>query len=373
MKLLFVLTYYTPHWTGLTEHARRLAEGLVDRGYSVRVIATQHDASLPLVETIRGVQVIRCPVWFRLSRTLVSPSFVFKSWSLINDADCVIVYTPLAEVVLIIAMAKIQKKKMIIIHNGDLILPKGAINRMIELIFDYSSRIAGILADRLIAYSDDYAKHSRFLSRFLHKTTAILSLFPQDDRQRRKTLALPKGKTPIIGFAGRFVEEKGFDILIKSIPFVLKKYPNALFVFSGETRMSYERFYERMLPLIERFRPYLLFLGKRSQEEMPSFYTSLDVFVLPSRSDCLAFVQVEAMLAGVPVVATDIPGARVPVKETGMGVLVKPEDPEDLARGICEVVRNPSRYKKNKDKVLSMFDYAKTLDKYEKLIQEVAR
>jgi glycosyltransferase involved in cell wall biosynthesis/ubiquinone/menaquinone biosynthesis C-methylase UbiE len=367
MNILFVLTYYTPHWTGLTQHAKRLAEGLVKKGHKATVVTTQHDAELPLADTIDGVEVIRSPVWFRLSRTLVSPLFFVRVWQGLRQADCVIAYTPLAEVVFVSLMAKLQGKRLLLLHNGDLILPKGTGNRMIEILFDLSGFISGRLADQLIAYTQDYAKHSRFLQHFPDKTTAILPLFPTI--RKKTSILLPKNRHPVIGFAGRFVEEKGFDVLLAAIPKVIKQYPNALFVFAGETHIVYEQFYEKNLHLIEQVRKNFFSLGRLSQEEMQGFYQALDVFVLPSRSDCLAFVQAEAMLAGVPVVATNIPGARVPLSETGMGELVQVEDPEDLAKGIISVLRNKSKYKKKIGFVKRMFDYEQTLAKYEEILQ----
>jgi glycosyltransferase involved in cell wall biosynthesis len=101
---------------------------------------------------------------------------------------------------------------------------------------------------------------------------------------------------------------------------------------------------------------------------MRGFYKALDVFVLPSRSDCLAFVQVEAMLSGIPVVATDIPGARVPVKKTGMGELVRAQDPQNLARGIVQVLKKKNSYEKKRKLAEEMFDYGKTLKKYEEIL-----
>lgn len=375
MNVLFTLTYYTPHWTGLTEHAKRLAEGLVTRGYTSTVVTTQHESSLPLNETINGVHVVRTPVWFRLSRTLFSPIFFLKTWQEIHSADVVIAYTPLAEIVLISLMVKLQRKRLILVHNGDLLLPRGIGNRIIEKIFDLSSHFSGILADSLIAYSLDYAHFSRFLKQFRSKTTAILPLFPLSTNTSPVTTKIkqriPKQRHPLIGFAGRFVQEKGFDVLLRAIPEIVKEFPDALFVFAGETNMVYENFFEQNAELVEQVHKYFFSLGRLSQEEMRGFYPLLDVFVLPSRSDCLAFVQVEAMLAGVPVVATNIPGARVPVKETGMGTLVAVEDPHDLAKGIVEVLKNRSVYEKKGKLVAELFNYEKTLDRYEEIIFHV--
>lgn len=376
MNILVGLTYYAPHWTGLTEHAKRLAEGLVTRGHTLSVVTTQHDPSLSLNEEISGVSIQRTPVQFRLSRTFVSLSFIPTILRKAKYADVIVLYTPLAEVLPVIFFLKLLGKKTVIIHNGDLLLPNGFMNTLFEKIFDFSSYAAGSMADWLISYSDDYANNSRFLKHFLSKTTPILPLFPNTTVDTSITSVLqakiPSTKRPIIGFAGRFVEEKGFDILLQSIPYVLEKYPHALFMFAGEEHMVYEQFFEKNKSVIQSVQHAFYSFGLLSQQQMPSFYTLLDVFVLPSRSDCLAFVQVEAMKLGVPVVASDIPGARVAVQMTGMGTLVEKEQPKKLAKAICDVYCTKESTGYNTTLVGNVFNYKKTLDQYETLLQHIA-
>jgi glycosyltransferase involved in cell wall biosynthesis len=106
---------------------------------------------------------------------------------------------------------------------------------------------------------------------------------------------------------------------------------------------------------------------------MAEFYRLCDVFVLPSRSDMFALVQVEALLCGTPLVATDIPGARVVVRETGMGVLVPPGDPQALANGIRAVLDRPGDYHPDPAVVRRIFDPEHSLDRYESLLEEIAR
>ena len=106
--------------------------------------------------------------------------------------------------------------------------------------------------------------------------------------------------------------------------------------------MVYEDFYSRCRPLIEPVADFVTFTGLiRDRQRLADFYAMCDVLVLPSRTDSFAAVQVEAMLCGTPVVASDIPGARVPVQLTAMGVLVEPRNPDALAAGIREVMTDP--------------------------------
>lgn len=373
MNIVIALTYYTPHWTGLTEHARRLAKGLLSKGHTVTVVCTQHKKELPVFEVMDGVNVIRTPIVGRLSRSVVSFAFIPTVAYYAKKADIVLLYTPLAEILPLSVVLRFLQLNIIIVHNGDLLLPKGILNRVIESFFTLSMRISGIMVQGIISYSDDYTHHSRFLKHFKSKTVSILPLFPALQHAPSKNIDYPVKAGPIVGFAGRFVEEKGFDVLLDAIPIVANTYPDVLFMFAGEKHIEYEAFYETNRSKIENLKNYLLLLGLLSQEEMQSFYNALDVFVLPSRSDCLAFVQVEALLSDVPVVATDIPGARIAVQKTGMGLLVQAEHAADLAQGIIKVYKSRYPSKKVKKSAQKVFDYAKTLDEYNTYLMTMAR
>jgi glycosyltransferase involved in cell wall biosynthesis len=105
--------------------------------------------------------------------------------------------------------------------------------------------------------------------------------------------------------------------------------------------------------------------------DMARFYALCDAFVLPSRTDCLASVQVEAMLCGTPVVATDIPGARQAVKRSGMGLLVRPRDERALAEGLVRLLRHRQEYARSYDQVLAAFDPEACIVEYEELLQSL--
>ena len=174
----------------------------------------------------------------------------------------------------------------------------------------------------------------------------------------------------IVGFSGRFVEEKGWDILLKAIPEVTKNNGGVKFVFAGQLKIEYEKTYEKNLSLVEKAGNKLVILGKLSREEMMGFYKCIDLLVVSSRSDFFPFVQAEAMLSGVPIVVTDIPGARWLVKTTGAGIIVKPEDSRELAGGIEKALKNLTSLKKNTEKSKKIFNIKKLMTEYDKLLRQ---
>ena len=119
----------------------------------------------------------------------------------------------------------------------------------------------------------------------------------------------------------------------------------------------------------QRLGEQVVFLGKLDQQELLSFYHQLNVLVLPSINSTEAFglVQVEAMLAGVPVVATDLPGVRVPLQRTGMGKIVPPRDPQALAEALVQLFNKREQYRQLTAKAKQEFAYNKTIKFYQRL------
>lgn len=374
MKVLFILTYYYPYWTGLTQYAKRVAEGLSLKGFQVTVLTTKHANGLKDKEVLNGVKVIRKPVLFRLSRTLISLQIIISLWSEIKNNDQIIVFLPLAEVFLVALLCKLFGKNFLLVHNGDLVLSKGLTNRLIEKIYFITTELAIQFSNGIIIHTKDYALNSSSLSKFPNKWKVILPPFPPlkvDKKYLSKLkLKLGFGEKAIIGFSGRFVEEKGFDFLFRAIPLVIKKNPSVIFVFAGETNIPYENFFEKNKFLIEPYKKYCNFLGLIDQTKMAAFYQTLDLLVISSRTDCFPFVQVEALLCGVPVVVTDIPGARWPVKKTGMGIVVKPKDVKGLAEGILKAIKNKQKYKESRKEVIKLFDYEKSINDFITILRE---
>lgn len=377
MKILAVLTYYAPHWTGLTSHAVRIAEDLAARGHDVTVLTTRHTHDLAAEEVLKGVRVVRLTPVSRFSRGMIAPAFPVVAARLVARADVVQIHSPLPEAPLVALLGRVTGTPVVFTHHADVVMPAGLGNRVIERAALALLGAAARLSTAVTSYSRDYAESSALLKPFFDRLTCIPPpvRFPEPDRARaaalRTTIAPPGGA--VLGFAGRWVEEKGFDVLLRALPLVQRDVPAAHLVYAGEPHVAYERFFEACAPLLAPVREHVTFLGLlRNPREMADFYGLCDLFVLPSRSDMMALVQIEAMLSGTPVVASDIPGARVVVRETGFGRLAPAGDPEALARVLVETLRDRERYVPRRADVLRVFDPDRSIDAYEQLFRRVA-
>ena len=97
-------------------------------------------------------------------------------------------------------------------------------------------------------------------------------------------------------------------------------------------------------------------------------HPACDVLALPSQTECFGLVQVEAMLCGTPVVASDIPGARVPVQATGAGRLFESGSVDGLVDAIGDVLAHRDAYRPDLARVARAFDLARTVDAYESVL-----
>jgi glycosyltransferase involved in cell wall biosynthesis len=373
MKILFLLTYYRPHWTGLTKYAARLAEVLSKKN-KVEVLCVQHNKDTPVKEIISGVNVYREPYIFKFSRSLIAPFLPVKLYQRLLRNDVLIIYLPFLEVYPAVLLAKLLGKKIYLVHNGDLVLPsnEGVVSRLTECLYYFVTDLSIKLSDGVVVQTEDYSLHSKLLVRNRGKWKIILPLFNIAEENtgainRFKRKHNLKSKI-LVGFSGRFVEEKGVDILLNSISKVLEKVPKAHFIFAGEYKITYEKYWEKIKEKISENKKNITLLGLISNSrELAGFYKSLDVFVQPSRSDCFPSSLVEAQLYGIPAVVSDIPGARMIVKSTGMGIVVKPNSASELAGGIIKVIKNRKRYTRFSTKAKEILNDHITTLQYEKL------
>lgn len=151
----------------------------------------------------------------------------------------------------------------------------------------------------------------------------------------KKSLGIPL-QAPVIGSIGRLTEQKGYSDFLKMAAIVLKSLPQAYFIIIGDGELAQELVQQsRQLNIQDR----ILFTGPRTDIE--ALLTCMDLFVSSSRWEGLPTVLLESMASGVPVVATDIPGTRELIKTGETGWLAPVNNPESLARTVCEAFQSP--------------------------------
>jgi sugar transferase (PEP-CTERM/EpsH1 system associated) len=153
--------------------------------------------------------------------------------------------------------------------------------------------------------------------------------------EARRRLGLP-ADVPVVGTVGRLDPVKDQAGLVRSFAAVLSAHPDALLLVAGEgpcradlTRLIDDLGVGRQVRL----------LGDRP--DVPTVLGALDLFVLPSIAEGMSNTVLEAMAAGLPVVATRVGGNPEMVEDGVTGRLVRPQDPAGLAAVIAAYLEDP--------------------------------
>lgn len=379
MKILVGLTYYRPHISGLTIYVERLARSLVQRGHTVTVLTSQYDARLPRRETLHGVEVIRAPVAFRVSKGVIMPTIGWLATGLVPAHDVISLHLPQLDATGIGLRGRLWRRPVVVTYHSDLILPPSPVNWLAQTVSDLGNDIVAHLADVVVAYTDDFAQHSRYLSKYLDKVKVIPPPVEMPVPSPEALAAFREqyhldGRGPIIGLAVRLAAEKGVEYLLEALPAILERCPEARVLHAGPKEAIGETAYMQKLErLIEPLRDRYIYVGTLSPEQMAVFFSCCDVHVLPSinNTETFGLVQIEAALCGTPTVASALPGVRVPTQMTGMGRTVPPRDPAALAEAILEVLEHRDRYIRPREPIAKLFAPDTTAGAYERIFEEL--
>ena len=352
MRILTVLTYYRPHTSGLTIYTEHLAQALAKRGHEVTVLTSQYLKSLPRQEVMDGVRVVRSPILARVSKGVLSRELGWLASELVKTHDVVHLHLPQFDAPGIALRGRLARKPTVLTYHCDIRLPPSLFNIVVNQVVNGMNDMAARLSDRIVTYTQDYADHSAYLSRFRSKLRIIPPpvVLPETTHEEILTFASqnnPQHRHPVIGMAARLATEKGVEILLDALPRLLNQYPDALVLFAGQYQdvLGEDAYAHRLMPAISRYQAqgHWKFLGVLNPTAMAAFYPNLDVLVVPSLNSTEAFglVQIEAMMNGVACVASNLPGVRQPIQTTGMGIVAPIGDSNALAESIITILDNP--------------------------------
>ncbi len=381
VKILVALTYYRPHVSGLTIYVERLSRALVERGHQVTVLTSQYDRALPRRENLLGVAVVRAPVLMRVSKGVIMPTIGWHATEQVWKNDVISLHLPQLDAAGIALRGRLLRRPVVVTYHSDLLLPFTPLNWLANRVSDLANHVTAHLADALSAYTEDFARHSPFLSRYLNKIRVIPPPVEMPEPAPEAAAAFRAkynldGSGPVIGLAVRLAAEKGVEYLLEALSSILRQHPGARIIHAGPREAIGETEYLRKLrPLLEQHRERYQYVGTLTPAEMAVFFRCCDVHVLPSinSTETFGLVQVEAALCGTPTVASALPGVRMPTQMTGMGLTVPPRDSAALAEAVCEVLAHRERYVRPRTPIAEQFSPAATAARYEALFEELRR
>ncbi len=347
MKILISSTYFEPYKSGLSIYALRLARGLVERGHEVVVLSSLYQDGLAREALVDGIQVVRVPVGWRLSKGVIMPSLrrVAEPW--VRWADVVNLHLPQFESFVLSALAKRMGKPLVVTYHCDIVAGASLFEKLAVWGTSLLGRLSLRRANLIVQNTLDYAYSSPVLSHYMSKTIEIptpvnVSAVSNDAVASFKARFGITSDDIVLGLAGRVAREKGYEYLLEALPLVLEAFPNARMVHAGAWKgvIGEEAYQAQITEMASGFGEKWMSTGYVSDADFLAFFAACDVLVFSSLNSTESFgiVQIEALSQGTPIVASDLPGVRQPVLRTGMGRIVPIRDSNALASAIIDVL-----------------------------------
>ena len=192
---------------------------------------------------------------------------------------------------------------------------------------------------RLIACGDIVKKNLINVYRINKDEITVIHNAIKIKETEHKPIADISEKKILIGNIGRLSEEKGQIYFILSIPEIIKRHPDALFLIIGDGDDK-EKLKEVALTI--GVYKYIRFLGYR--EDIINIISQLDIVVLTSLTEGLPLTPIEAFSQGTPMVATRVGGTVEIVHDGENGYLVKPKSVLEIAERINKLIEDNATY-----------------------------
>jgi glycosyltransferase involved in cell wall biosynthesis len=145
----------------------------------------------------------------------------------------------------------------------------------------------------------------------------------------------------VIKTVGNIRRVKGHDIFVRAAAQIAKEYPGARFSIGGAVLEA--EFYAELQQMVQELGLEGRFSFDGSVSDLQTYLADADVFILPSRSEGFSNAIVEAMAAGLPVIATDVGGNAEAVQDGVTGTIVPPEDVNAMAAAMRAMLADPER------------------------------
>lgn len=351
MKIVMLVPYFYPHTGGTEKYVRDLSTALIQEGHEVTVITNNLPKSknAPKHETLpEGIKVIRLDAIDMFNYLPVGIEFNLK---MLEGFDIVHVHVPAFSFLRSVA-GKI-KQPLVVTYHCDVTVSEKYFGIPVPSwfvpIFEGSSNAYAktLIPKAEVVYNttDTYAETSPVMKDIPHKVIPI-GIFANkiDEIQKKLNLTSDKKNPRQILFLGRLAGNKGCDYLVKAMPAVLKQFPDTKLIICGDGEEK-----AHILDLVTQFNigESITFLGTATFEKLVELYYTSIAYIFPSinRLEAFGIVQLEAMANYSAVVASDIPGPNAVMEPGKSGLLVPKQDPDALAKAICEILANPDRAK----------------------------
>jgi D-inositol-3-phosphate glycosyltransferase len=221
------------------------------------------------------------------------------------------------------------------------------------------------VSDQIIATSETDAQYIQYLYDGDPEKIAVLTpgvdleLFrPMDKVAAKKKIGADINKKMIL-FVGRIEPLKGIDVLLYSLKILLTARPDlklCVWIVGGDISQDTEEWPKELKKLSEireelAIKASVKFVGRKKQQELPSYYNAADLMVMPSHYESFGITAVEAMACGVPVITTDVTGVSKLIDKEHSILITSANNPIGLAKRMKVLLCDEEEYKKASESV----------------------
>lgn len=364
------------HIGGVEKHALELSNALTKRGHSITILTTKSPAH-DIYHEIDGINVVRIPYGIPLYSSSI-PLHIL--WRLNQcDYDLIHAHTPNPMIADLACLKKKDIPFLLTYHND--ITKNGVTGKIISYI--YNNTLGNFLfnnSDLIVTTTNGYVEKSKYLEKFKLKIRVVpngtdLNRFNKhvDGTLIKLRYSIPL-KSKIVLFVGTLEEYKGVEYLLKAFKKVLIFNKAAYLIIVGSGKLS-----QKLQRLSQKFEisEKAIFSGYVRDDELPYFYSTSDLFVLPSISEKEGFgiVQLEAMASCKPVICTNLPGVSGVDENEIASIHVPPKDSEALANAIIKLLDDEKLAKKMGENgaklVEEKYSWEKIAEMTEKIYSEI--
>ncbi len=339
MKIAQVSPYDYPFPGGVTEHISYLDRHLREMGHDVQIIAPSSTPEEDLDSHVVRIGNVIVPVPFSgsVARISLSPRMYLRVKRLLQQEqfDVIHIHEPMTPA---LPLAVLRHSKAVNVGTFHAYRNTHAAYEYGRPMFRYFVR----RLDGCIAVSDaareSVARYFPGEYRIIPNGIETCRFGATDIRPIER---FDDGMLNVL-FVGRLEKRKGFKYLLRAFARVREQMPEARLLVVG----AYEREEKAAFVRYARYHRirFVKFIGYVPAHELARYYHTAHLFCAPSTGfESFGIVLLEAMAAGVPVVASDIPGYNAVLTDGHEGLLVPPSDPPLLAEAIVALLNDPQR------------------------------
>lgn len=331
-------------------------------------IALEQDINVIDIKTALHYRQSLHPMWlstlFYLIKLLLIP--IKMSIALIKISrrvDVVITYVGTAWLLLPILIAKVLRKKVVLLTGTIRAKPVSLFDRLTRAL----EETAFYFCDLIVPHTRGCVDNGR-LGKYQDKVLPIGARFVDITLFRVQQSVEKRDK--VVGYLGRLSREKGIMNFVEAIPLIAEHHRDIEFSIAGggtllnEVRTIIEKYGNTKVSIHEWI----------PNDEVPAYLNELDLLVIPSYAEDLPSVMLEAMSCGTPVLAAPVAGIVDVIKDGKTGFLLDDNSPESIARNVIRVLGSPnlSEVAKNGRSLIEQdYSYTAAVERYRNIMNSL--